>query len=96
MNRVNTEGHSLIDCTMSCRAQMRKRKKIRVHNSRNKGITKRTALASLFATVIQPQDYNNKHDGSGDQNINRVVDLYFKICVVFMLLVSCLIPPFYL
>ena len=49
----------------------------------------------LLATVIKPQHFNDKHDGSGDQNINRVVDMYFKIDVVFLLLASYLIPPFY-
>ena len=29
----------------------------------------------LLATLIQPQNYNDKHDGSGDQDIDKVVDL---------------------
>ena len=54
------------------------------------------STTDVLKVLIQPQDYNDKHDGSGDENINRVVDLYFKICIVFMLLASYLIPQFYL
>ena len=35
------------------------------------------------------------NDGSGDQNIDKVVDLYLS-CVVSLLLVRYLIPQFYL
>ena len=54
------------------------------------------STTNVLKVLIQPQDYNDKHDASGDENINRVVDLYFKICIVFMLLASYLIPQFYL
>ena len=96
MNRVNTERHSLINCSLSCRTQMLERKKNYFSTTENTKALPNDYCSRLLATLIQPQNYNDKHDGSGDQNIDKVVDLYFKICVVFLLLVRYLIPQFYL
>ena len=79
MNRVNIDGHSLINCTLSCRTQMLERKKNYLLKTEDIKALPDEQHSSLIATVIQPQHKRDKHDGSGDQNINRVVDLNFKI-----------------
>ena len=58
-----------------------------------KSITQQTAVIS---SVIQLQDYNDKHDDSFDQNIDKVVDLFLKICVASVPLVRYFVPQFYL
>ena len=55
---------------------MLERKKILVNKTEFKGIT------AGISSVIQLQHYNDKHDDSFDQNIDKVVDLYLKISVV--------------
>ena len=55
-----------------------------------------TQQAAVISSVIQLQDYNDKHDDSFDQNIDKVVDLFLKICVVSVPLVRYFVPQFYL